>query len=72
MTQSVKRCSSKLAYSIGYSENTIEYRVKFKSSDRFYSIKLFCTGGAVCKGATPSVEQPVGRGFKPRLQSLLD
>ncbi len=30
------------------------------------------TGGAVCKGATPSVEQPGGRGFKPRLQSLLD
>ncbi len=23
-----------------------------------------CTGGAVCKGATPSVEQPGGRGFK--------
>jgi hypothetical protein len=30
------------------------------------------TGGAVCKGATPSVEQPGGRGFKPRLRSLLD
>jgi hypothetical protein len=30
------------------------------------------TGGAVCKGATPSVEQPGGRGFKPWLQSLLD
>ena len=29
-------------------------------------------GGAVCKGATPSVEQPGGRGFKPRLRSLLD
>ncbi len=28
--------------------------------------------GAVCKGATPSVEQPGGRGFKPRLRSLLD
>jgi hypothetical protein len=30
------------------------------------------TGGAVCKGATPSVEQLGGRGFKPRLRSLLD
>ncbi len=30
------------------------------------------TGGAVCKGATPSVEQLGGRGFKPRLQSLRD
>ncbi len=30
------------------------------------------TGGAVCKGATLSVEQPGGRGFKPRLRSLLD
>jgi hypothetical protein len=30
------------------------------------------TGGAVCKGATPSVEQPGGRGFKSRLRSLLD
>jgi hypothetical protein len=30
------------------------------------------TGGAVCKGATPSVEHPGGRGFKPRLRSLLD
>ena len=30
------------------------------------------SGGAVCKGATPLVEQPGGRGFKPRLQSLLD
>ena len=30
------------------------------------------TGGAVCKGATPSVEQPGGRGFKPRLRNLLD
>ncbi len=30
------------------------------------------TGGTVCKGATPSVEQPGGRGFKPRLRSLLD
>jgi hypothetical protein len=30
------------------------------------------TGGAVCKGATPSVEQPGGHGFKPRLRSLLD
>ncbi len=30
------------------------------------------SGGAVCKGATPSVEQPRGRGFKPRLRSLLD
>ncbi len=30
------------------------------------------TGGAVCKGATPSVEQPGGRGFKPWLRSLLD
>jgi hypothetical protein len=28
--------------------------------------------GAVCKGATPSVEQPGCRGFKPRLRSLLD
>ncbi len=25
------------------------------------------TGGAVCKGATPSVEQPGGRGFLARL-----
>jgi hypothetical protein len=33
---------------------------------------LTSTGGAVCKGATPSVEQPGGRGFKPRLRSLLD
>ncbi len=32
----------------------------------------FDNGGAVCKGATPSVEQPGGRGFKPRLRSLLD
>ncbi len=30
------------------------------------------TGGAVCKGATPSVEQPGGRGFKPWLRSLLN
>jgi hypothetical protein len=30
------------------------------------------TGGAVCKGATPSVEPPGGHGFKPRLRSLLD
>jgi hypothetical protein len=30
------------------------------------------TGGAVCKGAIPSVEQLGGRGFKPRLRSLLD
>jgi hypothetical protein len=30
------------------------------------------TGGAVCNGATPSVEQPGGRGFKPRLRYLLD
>ena len=30
------------------------------------------TGGAVCKGVTPLVEQPGGRGFKPRLRSLLD
>ncbi len=30
------------------------------------------TGGAVCKGATPSVEQQGGRGFKPWLRSLLD
>jgi hypothetical protein len=30
------------------------------------------TGGAVCKGATPSVEQLGGRVFKPRLRSLLD
>ncbi len=30
------------------------------------------SGGAVCKGATPSVEQPGGHGFKPWLQSLLD
>jgi hypothetical protein len=29
-------------------------------------------GGPVSKGATPSVEQPGGRGFKPRLRSLLD
>jgi hypothetical protein len=33
---------------------------------------ILLTGGAVCKGATPSVEQPGGRGFKPRLRSLLD
>jgi len=30
------------------------------------------TVGAVCKGATPSVEQPGGCGFKPWLQSLLE
>jgi hypothetical protein len=30
------------------------------------------TGGAVCKVATPSVEQLGGRGFKPWLRSLLD
>jgi hypothetical protein len=30
------------------------------------------TGGTVCKWATPSVEQPGGHGFKPRLRSLLD
>jgi hypothetical protein len=35
-------------------------------------ITITGTGGAVCKGATPSVEQPGGRGFKPRLRSLLD
>jgi hypothetical protein len=33
---------------------------------------LYRTGGAVCKGATPLVEQPGGRGLKPRLRSLLD
>jgi hypothetical protein len=33
---------------------------------------LSAGGGAVCKGATPSVEQPGGRGFKPRLRTLLD
>jgi hypothetical protein len=35
-------------------------------------LKVFRTGGAVCKGATPLVEQPGARGFKPRLRSLLD
>jgi hypothetical protein len=35
-------------------------------------IYFILTGGAVCKGANPSVEQPGGRGFKPRLRSLLD
>ncbi len=44
---------------------------------RIFAIRcqsLFCTGtgGAVCKGATPSVEQPGGRGFKPRLRSFFD
>jgi hypothetical protein len=51
----------------------------YTGSDPFFSDfkgakKFICTGtgGAVCKGATPSVEQPGGRGFKPRLRSLLD
>jgi hypothetical protein len=35
-------------------------------------VALTGTGGTVWKGATPSVEQPGGRGFKPRLRSLLD
>jgi hypothetical protein len=30
------------------------------------------TGSAVCKEATPSVEQLGGCGFKPQLRSLLD
>jgi hypothetical protein len=44
-------------------------------SSKFVSLRkevIIGTGGAVCKGATPSVEQPGGRGFKPRLRSLLD
>jgi hypothetical protein len=49
-----------------YSRTTASYRLTqhFKPNTG--------TGGAVCKGATPSVEQPGGRGFKPRLRSLLD
>ncbi len=47
----------------------------YKLSGIYLDDKLtfnYHTGGAVCKGATPSVEQPGGRGFKPRLRSLLD
>jgi hypothetical protein len=46
--------------------------VRYRETNTPALVALTGTGGAVCKGATPSVEQPGGRGFKPRLRSLLD
>jgi hypothetical protein len=62
------------------SKNSDEHLTQSPFTGLFFRYRNFAgtggavtgTGGAVCKGATPSVEQPGGRGFKPWLRSLLD
>ncbi len=54
-----------------YKEEQLAFSVDI-INNRHWWRSVTGTGGAVRKGATPSVEQPGGRGFKPRLRSLLD